>query len=206
MERKSITCPDTAHLEDIEYERTPFGLVVHSCTRFDPAYAVRCEGECARRMDRKERREAGELRERVLIVYAETPRMQRLAGLLSRALEADGFVVELADAGTQAATPSDEYDAIVIASPIRFGRFPRAITAYVSEHRAALAAMPSFLYFVNRTGIANAGALRRETGWWPKRAFGIARDRWAARWFGAPQAADSRISELALAIADEVSA
>lgn len=204
MERKRITCPETAHLEEIEYERTPFGLVLHSCTRFDPACAVRCEGECARRMDRKERRDAGDLRERVLIVYADGPRMRRFADELSRALEADGFVVERGNADTHAVAPPDDYDAVVIGSPLRFGRYPRAIASYVRDYRAALAERPSFLYFVNRTGFANAGVLRRETGWWPTRAFGIARARWASRLLGVPQAPDARIGELALAIADEM--
>jgi hypothetical protein len=55
MERKLITCPETAHLEEIDYERTSLGLVIVGCSRFQPRCAVECECECARRMDRRDR-------------------------------------------------------------------------------------------------------------------------------------------------------
>jgi len=34
-----ITCPETAHLEMIDYEDTPFGMVIAGCSRFRPACA-----------------------------------------------------------------------------------------------------------------------------------------------------------------------
>jgi len=197
MERKRITCPETAHLEEIECERTQFGLVIQSCTRFDPAREVRCAGECARRLDRRERRTLGHDRDRVLIVYADAARTRAVAEQLSRVLAGDGFTVELADAGMDAAPPPEDYDAIVVGSPLRFGRHPRAIASYISEHRATLGAMPSFLYFVNHTGFANAAALRRQAGWWPTRAFGFVRIGWTP---------PDRVSDIALAIADEIPA
>jgi hypothetical protein len=49
-----ITCPETAHLEMIEVEQTPFGLVVEACSRFRPACAVDCPRTCAARMDRRD--------------------------------------------------------------------------------------------------------------------------------------------------------
>ena len=55
MERKLITCPETAHLEEIDYERTPLGLVIVGCSRFQPRCALECGCECARRMDRRDR-------------------------------------------------------------------------------------------------------------------------------------------------------
>jgi hypothetical protein len=49
-----ITCPETAHLEMIEYDDTPFGCVISACTRFRPACAVECPRTCAARMDRRD--------------------------------------------------------------------------------------------------------------------------------------------------------
>jgi len=48
-----VTCPETAHLEKIDYERHPLGLLIHACTRFEPACAMRCQRSCAARLDRK---------------------------------------------------------------------------------------------------------------------------------------------------------
>jgi hypothetical protein len=55
VERKLITCPESAHLEEIEMERTPDGIVIISCSRFSPACAVECAVECAVRMNRRDR-------------------------------------------------------------------------------------------------------------------------------------------------------
>jgi hypothetical protein len=49
-----ITCPETAHLEMIEYEDTPVGCVIAACTRFRPSCAVDCPRTCAARMDRRD--------------------------------------------------------------------------------------------------------------------------------------------------------
>jgi hypothetical protein len=58
MERKLVTCPETAHLEQIEYESSPCGMLIASCTRFDPPGEVNCARECAARFDRKSRVDA----------------------------------------------------------------------------------------------------------------------------------------------------
>lgn len=50
-----VTCPETAHLEEIEYVDSPVGMLITSCTRFSPASAVTCNRECAARLDRKRR-------------------------------------------------------------------------------------------------------------------------------------------------------
>ena len=50
-----VTCPETAHLEQIEYDDHPLGMLLHSCTRFEPACRVRCERTCAALLDRKHR-------------------------------------------------------------------------------------------------------------------------------------------------------
>lgn len=49
-----ITCPETAHLEMIEYEQTPYGIVIAACSRFRPACAVNCPRTCAARLDRRD--------------------------------------------------------------------------------------------------------------------------------------------------------
>lgn len=48
-----VTCPETAHLEQIDYEDHPLGMLIHACTRFDPPCAMRCQRTCAARLDRK---------------------------------------------------------------------------------------------------------------------------------------------------------
>lgn len=57
MERKRIMCPETAHLELVDCEPTPLGALITGCSRFLPRSAVECSGECAARMDHRERRE-----------------------------------------------------------------------------------------------------------------------------------------------------
>jgi hypothetical protein len=52
--QRLITCPETAHLEMIEYEETPVGCVISACSRFRPATAVMCPRTCAARMDRRD--------------------------------------------------------------------------------------------------------------------------------------------------------
>lgn len=55
MKSLLVTCPETAHLEQIEFDDHPLGMLVTSCTRFSPACAVRCNRVCAARLDRKRR-------------------------------------------------------------------------------------------------------------------------------------------------------
>ena len=53
MFRKRVTCPETAHLEEIGYVESPLGLLIARCTRFDRC-AVDCPRTCAARMDRRD--------------------------------------------------------------------------------------------------------------------------------------------------------
>lgn len=48
-----VTCPETAHLEQIDYDDHPLGMLIRACTRFGPACALRCQRTCAARLDRK---------------------------------------------------------------------------------------------------------------------------------------------------------
>jgi hypothetical protein len=53
MRSMLITCPESAHLEEIQYEDHPLGMLITSCSRFSPACAVNCERLCAARLDRR---------------------------------------------------------------------------------------------------------------------------------------------------------
>jgi ubiquinone biosynthesis protein len=48
-----VTCPESAHLEEIKYVDSPLGMLITACTRFSPARAVTCQRMCATRLDRK---------------------------------------------------------------------------------------------------------------------------------------------------------
>jgi hypothetical protein len=53
--RKLVTCPETAHLELIDFELHPLGILIRACTRFAPSCLPDCERICAARMDRRSR-------------------------------------------------------------------------------------------------------------------------------------------------------
>ena len=50
-----VTCPETAHLEQIEFDRTPLGILIGGCTRLGPGCSLSCERLCARMFDRRDR-------------------------------------------------------------------------------------------------------------------------------------------------------
>jgi hypothetical protein len=55
MAYRLITCPEIAHLELIEYEDHPCGMLIQACSRFRPPGAVTCPRTCAARLDRRDR-------------------------------------------------------------------------------------------------------------------------------------------------------
>jgi hypothetical protein len=55
VDRKLVTCPETAHLEEIEYDTTPCGMLITECSRFQPHAHVECTRLCAARLDRRRR-------------------------------------------------------------------------------------------------------------------------------------------------------
>ena len=59
MQRKLVTCPDSAHLEEIEYEETSCGMVITACSRYAHG-EIRCARDCAARLDRRARTTTGE--------------------------------------------------------------------------------------------------------------------------------------------------
>ena len=54
-----VTCPETAHLERIEFLRTPLGRLVRACSRF-PGCRMMCPRTCVARLDQRDRAAAGE--------------------------------------------------------------------------------------------------------------------------------------------------
>lgn len=53
MAYRFVTCPDTAHLELIQYDDTPLGMLIVGCSRLRGACAVDCPRTCAARLDRR---------------------------------------------------------------------------------------------------------------------------------------------------------
>jgi len=134
MDRRAITCPVTADLEAIDYERTSLGVIVEGCTRF-PSGDIQCSCECARRMDRHDRADCGDATERVLVVYAGE---RAPAAAIAHTLRADDFTVELADACVAGAPPPEDYDAVVLVVRPGWFHHARAIEAYVRAHEHGL--------------------------------------------------------------------
>ena len=54
MPYRIATCPESAHLEMIEHEDTPCGMLILGCSRFRPPGALACSRTCAARFDRQE--------------------------------------------------------------------------------------------------------------------------------------------------------
>lgn len=52
MTYRLLTCPETAHLELIDYVDDPLGMLVSACSRFWPPGAIECPRTCAARLDR----------------------------------------------------------------------------------------------------------------------------------------------------------
>ena len=209
MERKRITCPETAHLEELEFERTPGGIVIDGCSRFSPRCAVTSSRECARRMDLRDRCDRDDYTERVLVACTGADaQTAAIASALADELKRDGLIVDVADLDDSAGPPPSDYDIVVIASLVRVGHFADPVIAYVETHRGTLSAMPGFWISVSRSTGASMRALDRmfrRIGWLPTRSVTITRPSWRKRWFGGPTLADSsKIHEVALAIADEV--
>jgi len=57
MASRLITCPETAHLELIDFDDSPLGMLISGCSRFQLACAVSCPRTCAARFDRRDRAE-----------------------------------------------------------------------------------------------------------------------------------------------------
>ncbi len=148
MERKAITCPRSGHLEVIDYEPTPLGLIVLGCTRSSPG-ELRCTCECARRIDRRDRSTSVEdPGERVLVVYA-GPRDP--AETIARALRDDQLWVEIADVRLRGTPPPEDYDAVVFIAPATSPGGQRALDAYMAANLDGLSDRPTRTFSVPDT-------------------------------------------------------
>jgi hypothetical protein len=52
MPYRLLTCPESAHLELVEYFDDPLGTLIAGCSRFRPPCALACPRTCAARLDR----------------------------------------------------------------------------------------------------------------------------------------------------------
>jgi len=55
MANRLITCPETAHIEKIELDETPCGMLILGCSRFPTPCSLACPRTCAARFDRRDR-------------------------------------------------------------------------------------------------------------------------------------------------------
>jgi hypothetical protein len=56
MAYKLVTCPETAHIELIDLDEHPLGILVKGCSRFRPACQLACTRACSANLDRRDRR------------------------------------------------------------------------------------------------------------------------------------------------------
>ncbi len=54
MPSRLITCPESAHLERIEYETSPFGMLIRTCSGYLGGCEGTCPRTCAARLDRRD--------------------------------------------------------------------------------------------------------------------------------------------------------
>lgn len=50
-----VTCPESAHLERIEYDTSPFGMLIRACSGHATTCEAACPRTCAARLDRRDR-------------------------------------------------------------------------------------------------------------------------------------------------------
>ncbi len=55
MAYRLVTCPESAHLELIEYAETPCGMLILGCSSFRPPCDASCPRTCAARLDQRDR-------------------------------------------------------------------------------------------------------------------------------------------------------
>ena len=137
-------------------------------------------------------------RGRVLVVYASG---QEHAGVIANAIAArirsHGLRAEVGDASCGMMPPPEDYDAVVLGSPVGFGPKTRLIAGYIRDHRDALAEVPAALFTVSASGTVRdcdpggfLAELVRSTGWQPDFAAAFAggeplpRSGWIGRLVG----------------------
>jgi menaquinone-dependent protoporphyrinogen oxidase len=120
---------------------------------------------------------------RILLGYASTyGQTRKIADTLAAELRRAGHEVELADAMIATPPPVEDYDAIVLGSRVQFGVHARPILDYIADHRAALDAVPSYVFSVSMAAASNSAAdpegylekLFAVTHWRPRAAVAFA--------------------------------
>jgi menaquinone-dependent protoporphyrinogen IX oxidase len=99
-------------------------------------------------------RESGaERRGRILVVYAaRQPHTAAIVDALATRLRRHGFRVEVGDASIGTMPPPQDYDVVVLGSPMGFDDDAAVIARYIDDHREALAEIPSALFTVSSSG------------------------------------------------------
>lgn len=77
-----------------------------------------------------------------------------IAETIATRLREHGFVVEVGDARTGCMPPPEDYDGVVLGSPIGFDRDGRLIATYIRDNRRGLAGVPAALFTVSTSGSA----------------------------------------------------
>ena len=92
-------------------------------------------------------------RGRILLVYAaKQPHLSVIADALSTRLRRHGFCVEMGDASAGTMPPPQDYDVVILGSPMSFSHESDLIARYIEHHREALAAVPSAMFTVSSAG------------------------------------------------------
>jgi len=96
-----------------------------------------------------------EQRARILVVYATAQHhTQVIAETIVAQLRVHGFVVEIGDARCGVMPPPEDYDGVVLGSPVGFGSDARLIAEYILHNRRGLAEVPAALFTVSTSGSA----------------------------------------------------
>jgi menaquinone-dependent protoporphyrinogen IX oxidase len=110
-----------------------------------------------------------------LVIYASG---QEHAGIIANAIavriRSHGLRAEIGDASCGVMPPPQDYDAVVLGSPVGFGPKTRLIASYIRDHRDALAEVPAALFTISASGTPRDGDLSeflaellRSTRWQP---------------------------------------
>ncbi len=92
-------------------------------------------------------------RGRILLVYAaRQPHTSVIADALATRLRRHGFCVEIGDAGAGTMPPPQDYDVIVLGSPMSISQESELIARYIEHYRDGLADLPSALFTVSSSG------------------------------------------------------
>ena len=79
----------------------------------------------------------------ILVIYATTDgHTAKIAGVVADALQSAGHTVGIADASLNQ-PHADDFDGVIVAAPVRGGRYLKAVTRWVRDNAAALNARPT---------------------------------------------------------------